>query len=209
MPYTVFADFAGGLDARKTPETTQPGALIQLDNAFVNAGGEIEKRKTFTAVATLPANTFGLSFKDNKAYVFGTAAAPSMPAYTAYEQLVPSSGTPGITRIKDVSRFADQNYVVADMDDATVRHFFNGAEITALRDNGNNVVPHNTKMYIADGKDLRFSAINDPTDLAGTGSGIIDITAQDVGSTEVIGIEQYYNQLGLFEIGRASCRERV
>jgi hypothetical protein len=196
MAYTIVEDFAGGLDVRKSPVTTRPGALLGLTNAFINAGGEIEKRKTFTNVAMLPAGTKGLGFVNNTAYVFGTGAAPTMPAYTAYQQLAAPGRT--IDRVLDVTRFADKLYVIAVMDDATTRHFFDGAEIVALRDEGTNATPHQNKMYVADGKNLRLSAVGDPADTAGTGSGLIDITAQHVGSTNLIGIEQYYSYLALF-----------
>ena len=197
MPYVMIQDFAGGLDLRKSAVTTQPGSLRELTNASINAGGEIEKRKTLTSVATLPAGTKGLGFIDGKATVFGTAAAPAMAAYTQYKQLTVTDGVT-ITRVLASVPYADKLYVVARMSDGTLRHFFDGTEIAARRNQGYNPAPHKTKMYVPNGKNLRFSAVGNPADTTGTGSGVIDITAQDIGSTEVLAVEPYYSNLAIF-----------
>lgn len=199
MPYVMIQDFAGGLDLRKSAVTTQPGSLRQLTNASINAGGEVEKRKTLTSVATLPAGTKGLGFIGQLATVFGTApAAPgAMPAYTQYRQLVAPDGAT-IARVMSAVPYADKLYAVARMSDGSLRHFFDGAEVVARRNQGYNPAPHKTKMYVPDGKNLRFSAVGNPADTTGTGSGFIDVTAQDVGSTQVLAVEPYYSNLALF-----------
>lgn len=47
MPYYVISNFASGQDLRRSVETAPSGSLRVLRNAFVNEGGEIEKRKAF------------------------------------------------------------------------------------------------------------------------------------------------------------------
>lgn len=47
MPYFVISNFASGQDLRRSVETAPSGSLRVLRNAFVNEGGEIEKRKAF------------------------------------------------------------------------------------------------------------------------------------------------------------------
>lgn len=47
MPYFVISNFSNGVDKRRSPETTASGSLRVLRNAFINEGGEIEKRKAF------------------------------------------------------------------------------------------------------------------------------------------------------------------
>lgn len=47
MAYLVIENFANGLDLRKSRTTAPPGSLRVLRNAFINEGGEIEKRKAF------------------------------------------------------------------------------------------------------------------------------------------------------------------
>src|SRR5215831_16003468 len=68
MP-SVFSvnNFNGGLDTRKTTLTAPGGTLRQLENAFVNSGGEIEKRLAFVTVATVDVSG------TPKPYVFGQA----------------------------------------------------------------------------------------------------------------------------------------
>lgn len=205
MAYTMIQDFAGGLDLRKSSITTKAGSLRQLKNASINAGGEIEKRKTLTQVAVLPAGTKGLGFGGGKATVFGTAAAAPgvMPAYTQYHRLIVSDGAT-ITKVLAATTYADKFYVTARMSDGTLRHFFDGVEVAARRNQGYNAIPYQTKMYVPDGKNLRFSAVGDPTDTTGTGSGIIDVTAQDIGSTQVLAVEPYYDKLAV--LGQTSIQ---
>lgn len=47
MAYFVISNFANGQDLRRSVETGPSGSLRVLRNAFVNEGGEIEKRKAF------------------------------------------------------------------------------------------------------------------------------------------------------------------
>ena len=47
MAYYLIDNFASGLDLRRSAEVAPPGSLRRLENAFVNEGGEIEKRKAF------------------------------------------------------------------------------------------------------------------------------------------------------------------
>lgn len=204
MPYLILEDFSAGVDLRKSSVSAKPGTLRKLTNAFINVGGEIEKRKTITAVGTLPiGQTFGLGFRNNRLAVFGTLSAGSvgtLPDFTDYYQLIPSGGTPNIERVLDVSPYSSGVWVIARFDDDTIRHFYvDGAtanEVTAAE--GTNARTHQTKLYIVDGRNLRFSAIGDPDNFAGTGSGVIDVAQQDTGSTELVGIEQYYSYLALF-----------
>lgn len=44
MPYYLIEDFQRGVDVRRSAQTSPPGSLRVLRNAFINAGGEIEKR---------------------------------------------------------------------------------------------------------------------------------------------------------------------
>jgi hypothetical protein len=53
MAYFLVDNFANGLDLRRSMEVAPPGTLRVLRNAFVNEGGEIEKRKAFVRNDTL------------------------------------------------------------------------------------------------------------------------------------------------------------
>lgn len=57
--------FKYGLDTRRSELSVQPGTLVTCENAFINAGGEVEKRKAFVKDAVLfPADTYGLESTD-------------------------------------------------------------------------------------------------------------------------------------------------
>lgn len=199
MPYTIIEDFTAGLDLRKMNITAKPGSLRQCENAFINAGGEIEKRKTITAVGTLPAGTVGLGFLNNKVVVFGTAAGPAggLPAGVIYIQVPAASA---IDRILDISPYGQGLYIISRRVSGQIEHWWSaaGAAAVAVTTTGTTSKTHASKMYVGDGRNLRFSAVGNPADFAGTGSGIIDVTSQDGNSADVIGLELYYSYLAVF-----------
>lgn len=200
MPYTVIEDFTAGVDLRKMSITAKAGSLRACENAFVNAGGEIEKRKTLTAVGTLPAGTVGLAFLNNKVVVFGTGSGPSgaLPGGVLYIQI--PTGT-AIDRVLDVSPFGNGLYVIVRLVGGVIKHYWSangGAAVEVTGVAGQSSRTHASKMYVGDGRNLRFSAVNDPSAFTGTGSGIIDITAQEGSSAEIIGMESYYSYLAVF-----------
>lgn len=80
MAEFTISSFRFGLDTRKDVITSQPGTLVTCENAHVNPGGEIEKRKAFVSFATVSVldsngaqGTFGLEVTDAGLVVFGSA----------------------------------------------------------------------------------------------------------------------------------------
>lgn len=203
MPYLIVEDFSAGVDLRKSAVSSKPGTLRKLTNAFVNVGGEIEKRKTITAIGTLSTGkTQGIGFLNDRLAVFGTEApgvVGTMPDHTDYYQLIPTDPARTISRVLDVSLFGTGMYVIVRFDDDSIGHFYvttsGAAQLTGV--SGTNARTHQMKLYLVDGRNLRFSAVGDPDDFAGTGSGIIDVAQQDTGSTVLVGVEQYYSYLAL------------
>ncbi len=202
-------DFAAGIDLRKSSLTAPPGTLRQLTNATITAGGEIEKRKTLTSMGALPAGlTHGLAAVGSNLVVFGldnpAAITPLLPLYVTYQQLnIVTAAT--IDRILDVQNFGGQVYVVVRFSDASVKHFYGGVLVADVDAQGNAVRAHKTKLYATDGANLRFSGVKTPTQWStGVGFGIIDVTQEDEGETELVGLEEYFGLLALF--GRQSVQ---
>lgn len=91
--YIQLSNFKYGLDTRRSELTSLPGTLMTCVNAFINAGGEIEKRKAFIKATNLfPTNTFGLQDTDTGLMTFGSDAAPnaSLPTGVTYQRLLPA-----------------------------------------------------------------------------------------------------------------------
>ena len=63
MAHFVIQNFGNGLDLRKSSETALTGSLRVLENAFINQGGEIEKRKAFVLDETLTAYGQNANYK--------------------------------------------------------------------------------------------------------------------------------------------------
>jgi hypothetical protein len=87
MAFFEIQNFKMGLDTRRSELTSQPGTLEVLQNAHINQGGEIEKRKAFVATP-LPAGTYGFEPLLTSIVVFGSITAPAMPTGFTYQQLM-------------------------------------------------------------------------------------------------------------------------
>lgn len=214
MAYFVLEDFRRGLDTRKSVDTAPSGSLVQLDNAFVNSGGEIEKRKAFTkdtalsAALAAAASGYDGPFPTNSgAFAFaGASGAPSgFPATItgslpiSWSRLGASAKT--VDRITSSDNYGDNHYLAVLFTDQTVEHYYGAVGSTLTHVVGPDeryVLVHGDKLYRAKANTLSFSATGDPTDLVGTGSGSIDISKQGSGVSELRGLGVYYDQLAVF-----------
>ena len=83
--YLLTENFNKGMDARRMAITSKPGTLQELINCHITRGGEIEKRKAFVKVATLPTGTFGLHAVNGQLITFGSAASVTLPNILGYQ----------------------------------------------------------------------------------------------------------------------------
>jgi len=137
MAYFLIEDFKAGLDARRMAVSSVPGSLLELTNAHITRGGEIEKRPAFVPVSSLPSDSFGLHAVGTALYTFGSAASvtipPDAPANLTYQQLSHPSAL-NMTKILHTSTFNGLPYVIAQYDDGSVWHFYNGSRISDWED---------------------------------------------------------------------------
>jgi putative flippase GtrA len=133
MPYFAIEDFRAGMDTRRMAVLSVPGSLLSLVNGHINRGGEIEKRLAFVPQVTLPAGTFGLAAVGGTLYTFGSAESVTFPAGTPsnmlYQRLQNPTGA-AMAKVLQVSAFAGLPYVIAQYDDGTIHHFYNGTRHT-------------------------------------------------------------------------------
>lgn len=129
MPYVLIEDFRAGLDSRRMPVLSVPGSLLELTNAHINRGGEIEKRRAFVKQMTFPSDTFGLLAIGSAFYTFGSAGSVTFPADAPsnliYQQLSHPSGL-DMAKIIHASPFAARPYVIAQYEDGSIYHFYDG-----------------------------------------------------------------------------------
>lgn len=124
-------EFTGGLDARRLPETTPGGVLIQGLDGHITRGGEFEKRAAFVPSYTLPAGTVGLHRQKGGLVVFGNGTTPvGMPAGVSYQRLQHPDG-PGIAlnRILSADLYSGLVYVVAEFVDGSRFHYYDGVRV--------------------------------------------------------------------------------
>lgn len=129
MPYYHVKDFVRGLDVRRMVETTEAGSLIRAKNCVITRGGEIEKRKQWAPVFTLPDNTYGLYVEDaigGRFHVFGSIANPGMPdARVIYHRLQHPDGH-AMEFVHCVRFFMKKFYVVAEYANDDILNFYDG-----------------------------------------------------------------------------------
>lgn len=245
MPYYLVENFNNGLDLRKSPEVAPPGSLRVLRNAFVNEGGEIEKRKAFYKEPTLTAYGQTSSYKGR---ITGPHEVPGYPdsvffkhrhdslpggAFSAgsgsvAEQYSIGSGlrektfwamksTESLSNFgalfcaASYSEFSNKGYVVEQYVDSVTGEYtqdhefvtFTSGEptsevaVTANIDRAAQMVLKN-KGYVIDGEVLYASAVGDPSDMAGTGSGAVNVSTNGLPIGEAKALADYFGQLAIF-----------
>lgn len=129
MPYIYVKDFATGLDSRRMEVNTPGGALLELRDAHISRGGEVESRKRFVPVYEVP-GTVGLAQIPTAVVVFGTGdQPPNIPAGVVYQKLnIATSAT--LERILSWDLYDSKLYVVGEFSDNSIHHFYDGAEVT-------------------------------------------------------------------------------
>lgn len=129
MPYLHVKDFKLGMDRRRPRASGIAGALWTGRNVHITKGGDIEGPKKFVPTYALPAGTFGMGQTKGQLFTFGSAdLAATMPSGVQYQRLEANSAN--MTRVLHVKPFAGKLYVIAEFDDGTVYHFYDGTRIT-------------------------------------------------------------------------------
>lgn len=81
MAYVELTNFKYGLDSRRSVLTEPPGALSVLRNAYINQGGEIEKRRAFFPMMDyyfIGSGTEGLNAESRGLVVFDSVTTPTL-----------------------------------------------------------------------------------------------------------------------------------
>jgi hypothetical protein len=123
-------ELTGGLDTRRMPETTPGGVLIKGQDGHITSGGEFESRAAFVPSYSLPAGTKGLWYTSLGLLVFGSGVAPSMPTGVSYQRLQHADGVTALDRILSVDLYGKKVYAVAQFEDGTIYHFYDGVRVT-------------------------------------------------------------------------------
>jgi len=145
MAYIVIENFKFGLDARRSELTSKPGTLVNLENAHINQGGEVEKRKAFIKtdiVSSINPSLIPKGFQEgvDGIYVFGTFVDPGgWPSPIKYQALLRSplsidntssiGAAAGFTRVVFSTVFAGKIFVIAEFADGYFG-FYDGVQIT-------------------------------------------------------------------------------
>lgn len=246
MAYLVLDNFRNGLDLRRSAEMPVEGTVRELTNAFVNEGGEIEKRKAFRLEGALTAYAQRGAYKG---LVNGPFEVPGFPESVFFRHnadslpggfFIPGSGSlaqvytvgtgygrqrfwamrntlsPGgaigaMYHAAAASQFSDSVYVVDGYHRADTRQPFTDhayVDFTGEEPTTQSTVTVNdgrvfhrvlkAKGYVVSGDVLYASAVGDPVNMAGTGSGFLDLSTQGASIGTAISLADYYGELAVF-----------
>lgn len=201
MPSIKLKNFKYGLDSRRFAVEAAPGTLVSLENAHINQGGEIEKRKAFVYTA-FPADTFGAQATASGIVTFGSIADPggwtavsTAVGKTVYYQRIQhpavlagetySAGSHAMTAVVFSEVFGTQVFCVATFadgnsfcyaDGSLVDDFTAGMILSYLA--GNNVkLAANIKTIIENATDFVVTQITlTVTGTANNGAGKVRLT---------------------------------
>ena len=201
-------DFKEGLDVRKTPLTAPGGSLRILENAVINQGGEIEKRKAFVQMTRMPALFRYLVGQAGGLHAFcigDTSIVPpgSLPVPITAHNLAPPGEN--IVFIYDVEAFADKFFVCGLGQSGATYCWYNNVlvhEADGSQSHGTYARTWKSKMYRIDGPYLRFSGINnpaqnDPASVTEPGAGFINLALNDPDAESLVSMEVYYSQMAI------------
>ena len=213
----IFAidDFSRGLDTRRSPLTAPSGSLRILENAVINQGGEIEKRRAFVKVATIGPDTMYLFGQGNALHAFhlaGTTVSlvdlglpPDVSLFV--HTLGTIGGTDPIVEIIDCEAFNDKFQVIGLGASGRTYVWYDGVPLYEVDGTtlltGTYSRTFKTKMYRTDGIYLKFSGVNnpamqDPSSATYPGAGFINLAINDPDGETLQGMEVYYSSMAVF-----------
>lgn len=181
MPYLAIEDFRRGMDRTRKRVAGEPGQLWTLKNGHISRGGDIERSKRFVSTYTLPSGTFHLAALKSQLYTFGSAdLAATVPLGVQYQRLQAPS-TPTMTRLLDAKVFAGALYTIAEYDDGSIYHFYDGTRVsdwdTVV---GSTVTPEEVAEALA------FKLNRDSAISAEVFGAVVQITAKTAGTAFTI-----------------------
>jgi hypothetical protein len=201
-------EFTGGLDARRLPETSEGGTLIRAKDCHINRGGEVEQRADFLHLYTAPLNaTVGLAADRNGLVVFGhVATGPGdLPPFIRYMQLQHPSGE-ALVDVFNTTLFEGRVQAVGEFADGSRYLFDDGTRVVAAdappnragSENPGPLLTYREKLFAGAGPVLFFSAVGDPKDYTGAGTGFIDMSTHTRGADAITALVRYQDFAAVF-----------
>jgi hypothetical protein len=128
VAYSVIENFSSGVDRSRPIYALPAGTMWECINAHISRGGDVEKRKAFTAKHELPVGqTIGLATTSSQIVVFGSGPIPAgMPAGVTYQRLRHPDGVTAMTELVSYDLFDGKIYAVAKFSDGRNYHYYDG-----------------------------------------------------------------------------------
>lgn len=207
MPYILVDNLRAGVDRSRPIYAAAAGSIWSGINGHLTRGGDFEKRKAFVAKYGLPNNTFGLKATADRIYVFGSVAAPTMPAGVSYQRLQHPSSV-DMSALLWTELFNGLIYAIAEYSDGSVHHFYDGTRVTDWDGGAGNPAVKGRmartlqrKVYSAGEYQLAFSGVDTATgwtDPGDTGAGQINMSNNIAGAEDLTGLAVYQSKLAVF-----------
>ena len=126
MPQITYDVFDGGLDVRKSRDSSGANQLPVLTNAYETKGKEIKKRPCLVKIAELEAGTVGLRSglgKLNTFYGLGSIVHGDM-RFQANFCPHPTNALADVIKVHALEVFEGYLYAAVEYDDGTIKHYY-------------------------------------------------------------------------------------
>lgn len=128
MSAKTLVNFTRGIDRSRPQSTAKQDTFWNLVNCYVTPGGTIAKRPGFKRIAQLDSHTHGLFSNKGALHAFYSQGNPTAPSENVvkiqYHALRNGSDTVTLKKVWHDFLYLGNQYVVAEMDDGHVQHFW-------------------------------------------------------------------------------------
>lgn len=203
MPTISFANFAGGLDRRRSPSVSDANKLRVLKNAFVTHGYTIKKRPGLSLAYTLSPGTKGLVSAGGKLHTFSDGVVShGLSQVDNHQAIHPSAFT--VTGASYGENFNGYLYAAVQYSDgSTLHHYFDGASPTRITDancpHSASVEKNGSKIFAIGNETVRFCATNDARDwTTALDAGFLPVGVQASGDSTPTALGKFESFLAVF-----------
>lgn len=124
MPDITFSQFNGGLDVRRSSDTSGANQLRVMENAYITTGYDIKKRPGLKVIQALSPGTVGLRAANGKLQTFSSTSVSHAGSLVENNLVQDQSGGLGIKEVHYCDSFNNFIYAAIEYSDGTVLHHY-------------------------------------------------------------------------------------
>jgi hypothetical protein len=209
MSILKIENFKYGLDSRRNELAATLGTLAGLENAHINQGGEVEKRRGFDTNVAVVDDSFGLEGTSEGLVVFAwptnSVVVTELTDGTPLTVKLLDPGVAAVTLTEIVSScvIQDTTFVIAKFSNDEKYLFFGTTLVNPLPTNMTDptcCIAFKNQVFVLSGQYIFASKVNEPLIWTGSDLGVteLNIGQHGTGYEEYITMKPYQDKLAIF-----------